>query len=1034
MKNFGLFLVMVLASVSIAVAQSVTVNGVITFANDQAPVAGATVSVKGNPSVATMADVNGAYKITIPSGSEKVIVVSFLGMETQEIACAKSGTYNVVLKENALTVDDVIVTGYGIVRRSSYAGAAAVVSTKKLKDIPSVSPTSRIEGNVAGVTIVGNSGEAGAVEKIRIRGVGSLNAGNDPLWVIDGIPMASGSASTGWYNASGNSIISSLNPNDIESMTVIKDAAAASLYGSRAANGVIVVTTKRGKAGKTSISAKASYGASDWAVDWRPTYDGDTRRDYLHLGLYNYMYGQSGDAGYSKQFADEYIDNPAVANAVKPWSGWTNWKDELFRKGATQNYELSASGGNEKTRFYTSLSYNNTDGVSRNANYERTTGNISVDHTSGRFTLHAASIFSQVNQRVDMDETSYCSPYWAYAMSVSPADYSFLEDGSYNTYYGFDIIGPKSNPVYDRTLNYDISNMTRSFNNLSAKLNILDGFDLEENIAYDYINSTEKFWWDPRSDNGEAAGGVFQKNNDLNTRATSKTMLTYNHNWADKHDFSALVSWEAEDQKAENIYVSGTGYSTYKKPEIANASETDSYTAVNRSTLLSLVGKLDYTYDNRFYVGATFRRDGSSRLSPDTRWGNFWSGSAYWRISNEKWWKNGGIANVISDAKIRASYGQNGTRPSDWYAWQGLYGMGYNYAGMPGMTETTIQNNSLTWERNNVANIGIDLNFIDRIDLSVEVYNRDTKDLLMDAPTSRTTGFSSTTQNVGAMNNKGIEITFNALAIQTKTVNWSIGFNVSYNKNELISLNDGSDQIGGSYYVSKVGNQLYCLYGLEYAGVDAETGRELFYTNTEKADGTLDRSLTTDYSQCSKVVLGNVQPNWTGGINTQLQVKWFDLGATFTWQAGGHYMDYLGNYQSNGFSYAYYGQLPKSARVENSWTYENSDYDEALGGTQISKYTSPVFEYGYQAQRSSRFVYNTDFFRLKNLTIGFNAPDSWLRAMHLQKLRIYASGTNLFTLYDKTAGLDPEHHDSYGLDYYEAPSIRTVSFGLEVTF
>jgi len=1036
MKKFGLFLLAVLSSVTMTFAQqAVTVNGKITFENDQAPVAGATVSVKGNPSVATMADVNGNYKITIPAGSEQVLVVSFIGMEQQEVPCAKSGTFNIVMKENALSLEDVVVTGYGTVRRASYAGAASVVSTKKLKDIPSVTPTSRIEGNVAGVTVQTTSGEAGAVEKIRIRGVGSLNAGNEPLWVIDGVPMASGSASTQWYNTSGNSIISTLNPNDIETMTVIKDAAAASLYGSRAANGVIVVTTKKGKEGKTSFSAKAGVGFSDWAVNWRPTYDGDTRRDILHLGLYNYMYEQTGSEAASTAFADQYIDDPSVANATEPWSGWTNWKDELFRTGVTQNYEVTASGGNAKTKFYTSLSYNKSDGVSKNADYERTTGNVSVDHTSGRFTLHAASIFSQVNQRVDQDETGYESPYWGVSASLSPADYMYNEDGTYNTTTGFDIVGWNGNPAYTRDYNYDLSSITRSFNNVSGKLNILEGFDLEENLAYDYIDQMERIWWDPRTGNGEAFSGLLQRYGTKDTRLTSKTMLTYNKTWADKHQFSALASWEAEDQKSEYLYGVGMGYSSYKKPEIDNASSYMAGSATDRSTLLSLVAKADYTYDNRYYIGGSFRRDGSSRLSPDTRWGNFWAASAYWRMSNESWWKNGGISNVLSDAKLRASYGQNGTRPSGWYAWQGLYGTGYNYAGIAGMKETSIENNSLTWERNNVFNVGLDLTFIDRIDVSLELYNRATEDLIMAAPTSRTTGFSSTMQNVGAMNNKGIEFTFNAIAIQTKTVNWSIGFNFAYNKNELVSLNEGVEQLGGSYYVNRVGNQLYCLYGLEYAGVNAADGRELFYKNTENADGTIDRSITTNYAECSKVILGDVEAPWRGGINTQLQVKWFDLGATLTWQAGGHIMDYFGNYQSNGFSYNYFGQVPTSANVENSWTYDRSDYDPTNPEEfQISKWEAPIFTYGYQTQRSSRFVYKSDFLRLKNLTIGFNAPDKWLKTLHLQKLRLYASGTNLFTISGYMGGLDPEHYLTDGTDYFEAPTTRTVSFGVEVVF
>ncbi len=1020
MKRVLLFtmLAMALFTSSVASAQNWNVSGTVISADDNYPLVGATVLVEGTQIVA-VTDIDGKYKISLPESSSKKLLVSFVGLLPEEKSVFEDGEIiDFALRIDAQAIEGIVVTGYGNVKTASYAGSAAVVNNEKMKDVPSISMTDRLAGNVAGLTVTSSSGQPGAVESVRIRGMGSINAGNSPLYVIDGVPMTSGNGAGFEYADSGTSILSTINPNDIETFTVIKDAAAASLYGSRAANGVIVITTKKGKAGKTKFNVKYDAGTSDMAIDWRPTLGGADRRDILSLGFYNYaLYDGGMDAAAAEQFAADNIDG----FAAEPWSGYTDWRDLLFRNGFNQNVEASVSGGNNRTRFYASVAYTDQEGITYNQNYDRISGRVNVDHNYGIFSLAASTMFSSINQEVSPEGLAFSSPFMALGMTVSPSDYPYNEDGSYNTTVGFPALGGGlSNPLYERSLNWDKNQMTRSMNNISAGLDLFEGFQLKQTVAYDYLQTNGKVWWDPRSNNGMASNGVFQRNQINATRLNSQTMATYNRIFDEKHAVSALLSFEAENNGQSSTYSNGSNYPTYLKPEIANAASTDAYSDVSSSTLISYVAKADYTYDNKFYVGGSFRRDGSSRLAPSKRWGNFWSLSAYYRLSQDEWWQNS-IGSVITDAKVRASYGENGTQPSDWYGWQGVYGFGYNYNGLPGSAEVQFNNDALTWERNLATNIGIDLAFFDRIRIGFDWYNRDTKDLIMARPISSTSGFSSMLTNVGALKNQGWELVFNALAVDTPDVQWSLGFNLAHNSNKLVSLNDGQDEIVGAFHINRVGESYYSYYMYEYAGVDPETGKESFYKNTKNDDGSIDRSLTTDYAEAEKVIVGQAEPTITGGISSNFNYKWLDLGFTFTFSLGGEAYDAAYWIQSGGGTYNYVGNVPSYFDIDKTWK-KPGDIAEL-----------PVFKYGSTSARSSRWLMNTDHLRLKNLTLGFSAPKNWLSAIHLSKARLYVSGSNLLTFKDKNCYVDPEVPIG-GICYFESPTLRTVTVGLEIGF
>ncbi|MEG0032833.1 MAG: SusC/RagA family TonB-linked outer membrane protein, partial [Mucinivorans sp.] len=1003
-------------------AQSMSVSGKVTYADDGTPVIGAQVMVKGMRGVGTLTDVNGAYKITIPAAApEKVIVASFLGLQPQERAISSNGqVVNFALVTNTQELESVIVTGYGSVSKKEYTGSATSVKSDRTKDVPAMSFESRLAGAVSGVQITSASGAPGALSSVRIRGMGSINAGNEPLYVIDGIPVFSGDANTlkvtSDANDNGNSVLSTLNPNDIESMTVIKDAAAASLYGSRAANGVVVITTKKGSSGKVRFNAKADVGVTDMAINYRPTLDGDARRSLLLLGMENFKTYSYPDWA---QDPSVPVDNNEWIKdyATMPWNGeWTDWNKELFRTGVNQNYEVSASGGNAKTRFYASMSYTDVQGITKQAEYKRLTGRVNVNHKQGNFTFDASTLISSVNQSYNEEEFGYSSPLANAKWFVGPQDYVYNKDGSFNLTHGFGTIGGGgANPIYNNEINFNKSDVFRSFSNISAQYEFVKGFTAKQVLSYDYTQSHNVVWWDPRSNNGAGAGGVNQTVDNNFATFVSQTQLAY-ANVFNGHSINVLASYETEKTSDRNLYAAGLNYPSYLLPDIDNAAEKDAGGSKSTETLISWVARADYNYAGRYYVGASFRRDGTSRLSPDSRWGNFWSVSGSWRMSNENWWKNGGINTVLTEAKLRASYGVNGTRPNNWYGYLGTFGYGYNYDGNPGSSENRIPNPNLKWEQNYALNVGVDLSFIDRINLSVDFYNRDTKDLIMDKQISQTTGFATTLQNVGSMNNMGVEIDLNAIAIQRNGVEWNVGINLSHNKNTLTKLDGIQDQMVDARWLHKVGMPYYSFFLLKSAGVDPATGLEQYYVDPDKGD----YSTTTDGGKAKKAIVGSWEPKVQGGITSNFKWSFIDFSFTFTYSLGGLAVDNLGATLSDGGNYT--GAIPTSMDINKMWK-KPGDVAEL-----------PMFTYeNPNVYTSSRFLMSTDHLRLKNITIGFTTPKKWFGNSGFEGIRLYVAANNLFTIKDKNLNVDPETPVG-GIVGMRTPPLRTVSLGLEIKF
>lgn len=1020
-KRIALFVGGAILSCGVAFAQT-SVTGKVVASEDGEPVIGASIKVAGT-NTGTVTDVDGNFSLNVPAGSK--LEITYIGMNPQTVKA--SSNMKIVLTSDNKSLDEVIVTGYGNFKKSSFTGAAASMSTAKLSDVPSLSVEDKLSGNIPGVSISSFSGQPGAMNYIRIRGMGSINAGNDPLIVIDGTPVNSGNlsgfndAQTGsGYNGSGTNALSTLNSNDIESITVIKDAAAASLYGSRAANGVLVITTKSGSAGKTQVDFRSDWGFSNMAINYRPTLDGDSRRALIYQGLKNYAYDNidgTTDAS-AAAYADANIDD----YAAKPENGWANWRDALFKNGSNQNYQASVTGGNDKTKFYASLSYAKQNGIVDRSGLERMTGNVNVSHRFGKFKLDASSMISSMHQNSAMDGgASFAGAVSSAVWFLGPSNAIYDKngnlltktDGAYNNGY---------NPIYENQHMSDRTNTTRSYSTLALEWNIWDNLKLREKVAYDYINSTEDVLWDKYCGNGSASNGVMQRTYNEWTTMNTQTQLTYNKSFG-AHNVDALLGFETEAWHNNNSFASGTDFpgNLY---EFANSGDTSMQSYKYDSKMTSFLGRVNYNYNDLYYAGVSYRRDGSSRMARENRWGSFWSVSGAWRFGAEKFMDS--IKDILSDGKIRVSYGVNGTLPSGLYSYMNLYKSGEYYNGSNGMGIIGVVNKDLKWEQNKAWNFGLDLTFLNRISVTLDYYVRNTSNLIMNRPISMIPGYydessllATMAQNVGSMRNQGIEVTISSTNIQKKDFLWTTSLNFGHNSNKVTELTGDDDKIISGAMIHQVGKPYYSYYMYEYAGVDPETGLESYYIN----DGTENaRKTTTNVAEANKTIVGHHEPALEGGLSNFIKWKFIDFNFTLTYKLGGDSYDYATWLHDNGGTFALNGAIPSYYKLEDMW---QKPGDNAK---------LPKFQAGYgKGVLSSRWLMPNDYLRLKNLTLGFSAPKEWISNLGLSKARVYFSANNLLTWKSKDLYVDPET-PADGLCTFEMPALRTYTFGIELSF
>lgn len=973
------------------------------------PLIGANVVEKGRSTNGVITDFNGKFTLEVDESAS--LVVSYIGYLAQDIPTKGKGDFHIILKEDTNTLDEVVVTGYGDFKKATYTGSASVLTTEKLEALPVVSVGQMIESNIPGISVVaGTSSQPGAKTTLRVRGVASMNASTEPLYVLDGVPIPSYDLSnfTSMSEAGGMGFIETLNPADIESITVLKDAASASLYGAKGANGVVLITTKKGKEGKLRVNMAAKYGITDFAYTYRPLMGGEERRKLIHEGLVNFQL----DKGVSEQEAQQYADANIDQYAKRLPQGYSDWESALFKTGYQQDYNLSASAGNQNSSFIGSLGYTKQTGVSLNSEMERFTGRVDASNKYKKVEFGMNASFSWTKNVHLPEGKFYGSAIYASKVNLTPSTPIYNEDGTYASGYrennGY-------NPILEAEVNDYYARTVRAMGTAKIAYNVWDNLKVSSVFTVDYSLTKDFFFQSPDGRDGATYQGRGRMQMTDRIRYTSQNNLTYSKTFG-KHSVSAVTAFEVMKYDYEDLYAAKKTYGQDINTSLGNAADPiDADQKLQEDALMSYVASVNYSYDDKYYVSFSFRRDGSSRLSPDTRWGNFWSLSASWRLSQERFMQP--LKSVLSDLKLRASYGVNGNLPSSYYGYQSTYTTGAFYSGKPSPWESTLGNEELTWEKNYALNLGLDIGLFSRVNVSLDWYTRTTKDLLMSKQLNSISGFSSLLTNVGQMRNTGVELEVRSNNIKTKDFSWTTAFNLSHNKNKILKLADLPWFVDGRY-VRKEGYPFNTIYLREYAGVDPETGSALYYDNQQDENGNYTKNKVTDPGQASPIPLKDITPTISGGFMNTFNYKFIDLSFNLSYSFGGYSYDNASYIlQDDGYSV-----------ISNKSTEQRRRWQKPGDITDV-----PRFVYGNKKggnYNSSRAIHSTDHIRLKSLILGLNAPKAWLQKLGIGNARIYFSGTNLLTwaAYDQ---YDPEMSGVVG---FYTPPLKTYAFGLELKF
>jgi TonB-dependent starch-binding outer membrane protein SusC len=1014
MRRFLTLLVtIVVFGASSALAQTKTVSGKVTSSDGNQPLPGVNVFVKSSPTVGTMTDVEGNFTLKNIPANAKIIAIRFVGYQTLELPVSSSFD-NVVLQTESQKIDEVVVVGYGVQKKGTFTGAASVVKSASIKDQPITSVDKALQGNAPGIVTQSTSGQPGSGQKILIRGIGSITAGTDPLWIVDGVPVATGNygqmTATGEITNSDNSnVLAGINPNDIESMTVLKDASATSIYGSRAANGVILVTTKKGKAGKTSYNLSVQTGVSSRATKKFKVLNGDQYIDYMTDVL--------AGAGYVTN-RDE-----AVAMLKDPVDGFGypvdkngnlynfDWMKAAYSDSApTYSADFSASWGNEKTNFYISGSYMDQTGIIKDASgFKRYSfrSNVSNKPTDWlKFGVN--STLSYTNQKTPLTTSAYYSnPILASAI-LPPVD-----PGVINGEPVANLGTLSSNFLMNAKYNVQEARNYRAIANAFAEINFTKEILFRTSGGIDFMTINENQWDDMKVKGNTAAdkGGRSSASNVENMILNWTNTLQYTKTILEKLNMNFMLGQECqtEDYRYITAAIEGFPSSDFKQMG-SGTTPTEATGNREQSRLLSYFANANLNWEGKYYLSGTLRRDGCSRFSADNRYANFWSIGGSWKISSENFMKE---IDWVNNLQLRSSYGTQGNSSIKKYASLGLYSASYNYNGQPGTAPTQLVNNDLTWESQQSFNVGLDFQlFKGKLGGTVEYYIRDTKDLLLSTPLSSTSGFTTTTRNVGSIRNKGIEIALNGTPVTIGDFNWTIDANFSRNINEVTKLNDGQDIIDG-LKVIREGEDIQSFYTYSWAGVNTADGRPMWYDKNGEI------IYTRSGANYVRSIRGSAAPKFTGGLTNTFSYKGIQLSAQFYFQYGNKIFDsQFGIFESFGGRNA----MNQTDNALNRWKKPGD----------ITDYAKPIYGQTTYYAGSDRYIFDGSYIRLRNLTLSYSLPKEWASKIKMDNVRIFAQGTNLLTI-TKYKGFDPEVGVE-GEPWFGYPNVKTMSVGLDIKF
>ena len=981
------------------------------------PLVGASVLIKGT-TFGAFTDETGAFSVET-SSNEAILLVSYVGFKTQEISLSSSNpNVNIVLESEVTSLDEVVITGYGTQSRAAATGAITQIGGEKIEQVPLASVEQALQGNIAGVQAVMSNGQPGANVSIRIRGQGSISASSEPLYVIDGIPVVSGNLT---FSSQTSNPLATLNPNDIETVSVLKDAAATAIYGSRGANGVILITTKSGKAGKPQINFRTQIGANDWAVADDQQLRGLTAREYAELYVEGYR-NRSGEPiettidRFNQQFPDPITGLPAVDinpdGSIGTVRVDNRWIDELTRTGLNQSYDLSVSGGSDNVTYFASGSYFSQEAPIIYSKLDRYSSRLNVSiRASDRLRFSNNLTVSRTFQQGANDATRWANPmYNGYLIApVVPARdaQGLFYDGHKSFFMG------GNNPI--GSLSGDDSGewtMIRILDNITGEYDIISGLTFKSAWSFDLLNYQEFYFRNSRYGDGRNDGGFGREStrNLLNWIGTQT--LNYNTTLGSNHNINALVGYEANQSGTRSVSAAAIGYPNPALRTLNNAANPDFVqSTLSEFSFNSIFGRASYNYKDKYFVSGSVRRDGSSRFGEENRYGTFWSAGVSWRADQEPFLANLGWVN---DFKIRASYGITGNAGIGNYESIPTFSFsGIDYDGQPGGVPGNIGNTELTWEQSKVFNIGLDFGFANRITGIIEYFNRESDNLLLDVPISRTTGFGSLTQNFGAMENRGLELTLNVDVIASNSFTWTVGGNVTFLQNEITKLNE--EFISGTK-IRREGEDFQAYYLYEWAGVDPSNGDPLWYTDETMTE------TTNNPSQAERFLTGKTAtPSSFGGVNTVLSWKGITVDAQFVFSYD------LWLYDATAWVLQGDGRFtPRSQTnlVLNRWQNPGDVTDVprfAWGNTSSSN-----------LQNSTRWLHDGTHIRLRNLTVSYNLPTSLVSKIGLRSLRVYGRGINLWTwTRDEDLYLDPEAAFS-GVINSPIPNLKTISGGIDI--
>ncbi|WP_299705220.1 TonB-dependent receptor [uncultured Pontibacter sp.] len=996
--NF-LFLFALLGQV---VAQSRTITGKVTGAGDGSPLPGVSVVVKGT-STGTATSADGTFSVNVP-GDANTLVFRYIGYITKEVAVGAGNNIDVALQLDNKQLSEVVITGYTEQAVEKITGSVSTVNSKSIEQVPIATFDQILQGRAPGLQVSAGSGQPGSTARVRIRGNGSISSSNDPLYIMDGVPIDA-------------NVFATINPNDIASVNILKDAASTSLYGSRAANGVIVITTKRGTAGKTTFTYRGMQGYSTPTRAEFNQMNTTEKIEYETFLASKGMYRGTVGGWYSRNnLAPTHANYLSIdqINSLKEGLSENNedWQKVFFRNGKTQSHEVNASGGDAKTRFYISGAYFNQEGIMLRSDLERYTTRINIDHDTQnrfRFGVNASAGYSEQASIESEGAAALANPVLAVYLA-NP--YDLLRDpetGEINTVTtnvggrAFDRIQATTN---DRK---ELKAVTSAY----AEFDILKELKLRNVTGVDYRTREFDRLIQPNTIPGDASVGKKGSLNQASNRRTkfiSTTTLNYKKALGERHFIDLLAGGEVNKETFKSTTY--TGYGLNDKiwtPAGITQGNADMIPVVggtnSESALISSFFNGNYTLDGKYNLSAGIRRDGSSRFGANNRYATFWSVGASWNISEENFMQNFG---ALDNLKLRASYGTSGNQEGIGdFERLGQFSI-VSYNGQQGIAPnpSTPDNPDLKWEVLNSANVGLDFSFLNRrISGTFDVYNNITSDLFISTQLSRTSGFTTLQRNAGKMRNRGIEVGLNADVIRSNDFVWNLGVNYGYNDNEILDLMQVEEFEAGTSIIRK-GLPLGTHYIPSYAGVNPANGDPLYLD----ANG----GITNDYGQAVYNTHGTFNPPHTGGFNSNMSYKRLELAAFFSFVQGNQLFNNNTFFFTNPASFAGYNQ---DARLLNAWK-QPGDV------TEFARWDAP-------RQFSSQDLEDASYLRLRNLTLAYSLPSALTQKAFISNARVFLQGQNLFTVTNYT-GFDPEDDNNIQMAQYPMP--RTYTVGVDVTF